>query len=107
MAFYISIGKKGISYICSTACTMNNQRYYLKDMNKIFDDDPVIIVNFIPSQFQNLVSSDLVYSFPVCKSETHHVIGQVPLGYKLIGDEPLLEVEFQAGAVPCRKDNCC
>lgn len=31
---------------------MTNKRwFYLKDTNKIFNDDPVVIVEFVPSQF--------------------------------------------------------
>ena len=71
---------------------MNERQFYLKDTNKIFDDDPVVIVEFIPSQFQNLVSGDLVDSFPVCKDKTHHVVGWIPSGYNVLGDEPLPEV---------------
>ena len=86
---------------------MNNRKSYLKDTNKIFDDGPVIIVKFVPSQFQNLVSGDLVDGFLVYKNETHHIVGQVSLGYNITEDELLLEVEFYAGAAPYRKGNCC
>ncbi len=78
---------------------------YLEDANEIFNDDPVVIVELIPSQFQSLVGSDLVNGFPVCEHKTHHVVGRVPSGYNVTGDEPLLEVEFRAGAAPCREGN--
>jgi hypothetical protein len=79
---------------------------YLEDTNKIFNDDPVVIVELVLSQFQSFVGRDLVNSLPVCEHKTHHVIGRVPSGYNVTGDEPLLEVEFQAGVAPCREGNC-
>ena len=89
-------------YIADT----NKRVLYLKDANEIFDDDPVTTFELIPSQFQSLVSGDLVDSFLVCEHKMQHVIGWVPSGYNVMGDEPLLEVEFQAGVVPCREGNC-
>ena len=79
---------------------------YLQDANEIFDDGPAVIVELVPSQFQSLVSGDLVNSLPVCEHKAHHVVGQVPSRYNVTGDEPLLEVEFRAGAAPCGEDNC-
>ena len=79
---------------------------YLKDANEIFDDGPVVIIKLVPSQFQTLVGCDLVNSLPVCEHKTHHVVGRVPSGYNVTGDEPLLEVEFRAGAAPCGEGNC-
>jgi hypothetical protein len=67
---------------------------YLEDANKIFDNDPVVVVELIPSQFQRLVGGDLVDSLPVCEHKTHHVVGRVPSGYNVTGDELRLEVEF-------------
>ena len=84
-----------------------NKRIYLKDVNKIFDNDPVIIVELVLPQFQTLVGSDLVDSFLVCEDKTHHVICQVPSCYNIMRDKSLVEVKFQAGAAPHRKSNGC
>jgi hypothetical protein len=73
---------------------MQKKLLYLKDANEIFNNDPVIVVKLVPSPFQTLVSGDLVDSLPVCEHKTHHVIGRVPLGYNVMGDEPFLEVEL-------------
>lgn len=76
------------------AHTTKNRLLYLKDTNEIFNNDPVIVVKLIHSQFQRFVSSDLVNCSPVFENETHHVVGRVPSGYNVTGDELLLEVEF-------------
>jgi hypothetical protein len=76
------------------------RRLYLKDANKIFDNNPVVIVELVLSQFQSLVSGDLVNSLPIFEYEAHHVIGRVPSGHNVVGNEPLLEIEFRAGASP-------
>ena len=76
------------------ACTTNKKLHYLKDTNKILHNDPAIIVELVPSQFQSFVSNDLVDSLLVCKHKVHHIVCQVPPGYIIVGDEPLLEVKF-------------
>ena len=68
--------------------------HYLENTNKIFNNGPVIIVKLIPSQFQGLVSSDIIDSVSVFEYKLHHVIGQVPSSYHIVGDKPLFEVEF-------------
>jgi hypothetical protein len=78
---------------------------HLEHANEIVDNDPVIVVELVPSQFQRLVGGDLVDSVSVCERKAHHVVGQVPSGYNVTGDEPLLEVEFGAGAAPCGEGN--
>jgi hypothetical protein len=89
------------------ARTTNKRLRYLKDTNEILNNDPAVIVELIPLQFQTLVSSDLVDSLPVCEHKVHHIVGRVPLGYNIAGDEPLLEVKFGARAAPCREGDCC
>jgi hypothetical protein len=79
---------------------------YLKDVNEIVDNDPVVIVELVPSQFQRLVGGDFVDSLPICERKAHHVVGRVPSGNNVTGDELLLEVEFRAGAAPRGEGNC-
>ena len=68
--------------------------HYLENTVKIFEDGPVIIVELIPSQFQGLVSGDIIDSVLVFEYKLHHVIGQVLSSYHIVGDKPLFEVEF-------------
>jgi hypothetical protein len=79
---------------------------YLEHSNKVFDDKPVIVVEFILSHFQSLVGSDLVDGLPVCEHEPHHIICGVPTGYHIARDEPDFEAEFSTSATPGRKGNC-
>jgi hypothetical protein len=79
---------------------------YLKNAHKILDDSPVIIVEFVASHLQTLVSSNFVNHHPVCEHKLQHVIGGVPGRHNITGDKPFLEVELMAGAAPSREGNC-
>jgi hypothetical protein len=48
---------------------------YLEDVNEIIDNNPVIFVELVPSQFQRLVGGDFVDSLLICEHKVHHVIG--------------------------------
>ena len=49
--------------------------HYLEDTNEIFDDNPLIVVSLESSQFQGLISSDVVNCMSVCEYKMHHVVG--------------------------------
>ena len=79
---------------------------YLENAHEILDDGPVIVVKFIPSQLEALVSSNLVNRHPVRERELHHVICGVPARHNIMGDEAFLEVCLTADAAPSRESNC-
>ena len=47
---------------------------YFKNINKVFNDNTIIIVKLILPQFESLVCSYLVNSWPVRHHEPHHVV---------------------------------
>ena len=69
---------------------------YFKNANKVFDDNPIIIVKLVLPQFENLVCSNLVDSWPVCHYKPHHVICRIPPGHDVAGNEPFLEINLTA-----------
>ena len=73
---------------------------YLKNTHKILNDGPVIIDEFIASQLQMLVGSNVANHHPVHEHKLQHVIGGVPVHYDIMGDKLSLEVELVAGAAP-------
>jgi hypothetical protein len=79
---------------------------YLENAHEILDDGPVIVVKFIPSQLEALVSGNLVNRHPVRERELHHVICGVPARHNITGDEAFLEMHLAADAAPSRKSNC-
>ena len=79
---------------------------YLKNTHKILNDGPVIVVKFIPSQLEALVSGNLVNRHPVHECELHHVICGVPACHDITGDEAFLEMHLTADVAPSRKSNC-
>ena len=79
---------------------------YLENTNQIVDNVPVITIKLISSQFQTLVSSDLVDCFPIRMYKLHHVIGQIPPGHDIARNESRLKIELAADAAPSRKSDC-
>jgi len=78
----------------------------LENTCKILNDNPVIIVEFVPSQLQTLVSSNLVNHYPVCKHKIQHVISGVPAHHNIMGDELFLEIQLVTDAAPGGESNC-
>ena len=79
---------------------------YLKNTNKILNDDPVIIVKLILSQFQTFLSSDLVDCWPVYAYELHHIVCRIPPGHNIAGNEPWFKTELATNAAPSRESDC-
>jgi len=79
---------------------------YLENTDEILNDDPVVIVEFIPSQFQSFVGGDLVNCCPVGEYKPHHVICRVPPRHNITRDEPFLEIELTANVTPSRESDC-
>jgi hypothetical protein len=82
------------------------QAAYLKNTDEILDDDPVVMVELIPSQFQGFVGCDLVNCCPVSKYKPHHIICRVPSRHNITRDKPFLEIELTADAAPSRESDC-
>lgn len=79
---------------------------YLENAYEIHDDSPVIIVEFVLSQLQKFVGSDLVNRNPVCKRKLQHVVSGVPARHDITGDESFLEMQLAAEAAPSGESNC-
>ena len=80
---------------------------YLENSDEIFDDNPIIIIQFILPQLQCFVRSDLINSTPVFEYENHHIVGGVPSRYHIAWDKPHFEAEFRADSMPGGQNDCC
>ena len=77
---------------------------YLQDPSKVFQDSPVIVVEFVFAQLQGVVGQGVVQDYASLKSDTDHVERTVPTGLHISWDEPCRHVVNFACYAPCRKD---